>query len=1743
MRPTRLNLTNLRSFRSGSAHGNDPITTLLEESTEGPISRRRLIGIGGSVAMIAAPTLKALGASLASDLEIISEDRRVSFRLGGQERWAIDAAMFGGRPKLEVERSDRQIRIALSNATFPGTTLPADLVCELRPGLLGRKMKIEFLLGGFKGSVQLEKWLLGSEMLGSVVSLKNDICTLGSDALLRADGSAHAEFHPSWTFRFDGGKMVSLAADPTSPVAGRITGDNLLLSLVGSDTPGILGEKVARRSALSFERGANNWTLAPVSGANGSWRFASTGNAFDRIDIESGESRSGKIRQALVATSDSDHAALTVEPIRSLRGGDGAPCAIPLRRARYAVAFDGAGSQTAILARGAETPTWIFTDTVSYAIADDRAGKGFELVRRGEKLDHFEFAPAVVSTYMPMPDAVVSPGTPPDGTTLPFIASRRHGMTQKQIEESHLRFDPNHPDDPPISVQSTVVVSVLRPQDLLVFYFQFMGLSAQGSGKGLKLIRTGGSEAYLIAHMQPQNIAEEAFFELAPNVKASEAEKSKSKPDPDPDTAEGTPSTPKPYAPPVQAMFSGLSRLCFKVPSSHPGIQYTIEGLLTAMSELEMSVAPTALPPKTSNRAMRRIEVSSATTARLTGIAVDPSISVRGLTKKNGYMVSLEQSVARRSNKPSAAQVAILGSRARTYERRYAKEKYQLATSDIDYQKKAELEYNAGIQAIPRLANPRPYETAIESPYRLIVSPNKFGAWAHSPAAVTSGKSGRTELWHTRLAVRRDTNKDGKLDIDESYSDLRTIRAIWTRDGSFTPDSTTPPAHANVPFRMSLDAFDRHNIVHLSANFTLSRPSVGGKPRQRFEPLPIDVDRLMLTSQGAWMDVRGAWTPTPEGLSVEEWRHRGTMGRDNYVRVVYAGFLFPFGHRASLIKVTERKFHPTYPGNVAYLRQRMFIVVREPERDYRDTGIVTQDIKTGAAKIDIDNQMPFTRIRVTTMVTPNLDPPEGTESRVFGDSMQSAFWPRVLNKDFLFHMIAEDIEGETHEFATPVIFIGKEYTDKAYGDPRSSAAVAKEYELSKNKLRRQRPMNGQQITFAETTKPGDTSFETKSIVWGVQVPDNGPTVDKQTRFDDLPSDTPRFFPVVRGAEIVVPAIKQMTGNSQASFMQYANTYLVNNFADGAGQNKGQVFLEVGTDADFVSVPVQVDFNSKGDKAGGLVKPNMKVAGLSRLMGPISGTNAVANIGGDGMFKPEDFFGSFSGIKAKVFGVIDLWDLVAAVGVDQTDLIPKFVTEALNVVENFLMMMQSFLDNGKKYIEQAKLAGGSVLTLANTLESSAPKILDYAKDLPEKLTSLVNEINTVVNAFNAVPGVIQMPKAPNIEETARKEVEKRLNQIKELAASGEKFIQSVTDFANALEMAREMKVKFEWKPVLHNWGFDGIDSAKPLFLAKNIIKGDKPASFVISVEMRGKTDGSTAPSLDVICSLENFSLDLIAPASFIQLAFDKLQFFASVGKKADVNVEIAGIKFVGCLSFVEALRTLIPLDGFSDPPALDISAEGVKASFSISLPNIAFGLFSLQNLSLGAGFTIPFIGEPLSVYFNFCTRENPFLLTVSMFGGGGFFGITLDPSGVHLLEASFEFGASISIDLGVASGGVHVMAGIYFRMEMKDDPAPDEASLTGYLRLGGEVDVLGIISVSLELRMELTYEFASGKCIGRATLTIEIEVLFFSTSVEISCERKFAGSNGDPSFLQLMSPYQNEKGEEIDPWLEYCRAFA
>jgi hypothetical protein len=273
---------------------------------------------------------------------------------------------------------------------------------------------------------------------------------------------------------------------------------------------------------------------------------------------------------------------------------------------------------------------------------------------------------------------------------------------------------------------------------------------------------------------------------------------------------------------------------------------------------------------------------------------------------------------------------------------------------------------------------------------------------------------------------------------------------------------------------------------------------------------------------------------------------------------------------------------------------------------------------------------------------------------------------------------------------------------------------------------------------------------------------------------------------------------------------------------------------------------------------------------------------------------------------------------------------------------------------------------------------------------------------------------------------------------------------------------------------------------------------------------------------------------------VYINFSEFGFTARSNAKPNVSVKLdpaTPVEFAGDLKFVEELRKAIPPDLFGDGPSLDIAPTGIRAGFAFSLPPIAVGVFALKDVALGAALTLPFLDGKPTFDFNISERAHPFLLSVAIFGGGGFFHLQIDTAGIKEVEAALEFGATASVDLGVASGGVQIMAGIYFKLERKEND-PSNAlvpTLSGYLDMSGYLSVLGLIKISLEFVLSFTYDGAKDKAYGRATLTVKVEVVFFSTSVEVTVEKSFGGHSGDPKFRELFTA--------APVWSEYALAFA
>ncbi len=238
------------------------------------------------------------------------------------------------------------------------------------------------------------------------------------------------------------------------------------------------------------------------------------------------------------------------------------------------------------------------------------------------------------------------------------------------------------------------------------------------------------------------------------------------------------------------------------------------------------------------------------------------------------------------------------------------------------------------------------------------------------------------------------------------------------------------------------------------------------------------------------------------------------------------------------------------------------------------------------------------------------------------------------------------------------------------------------------------------------------------------------------------------------------------------------------------------------------------------------------------------------------------------------------------------------------------------------------------------------------------------------------------------------------------------------------------------------------------------------------------------------------------------------------EKPEIDVKFAAVRFGGLLKYIGVLAELIDDLGLSDPPALEITPDGALSSFSFQVPAVAVGMFALENITFATSLQLNFTKQPaVLLIVAFSSFDHPFRMTVAFLGGGGYIRVGAASDGLALIEGSLSFGASISVNLGVASGSVEAMGGICFRY----DRAVPLAEIVAFLRVRGELNVLGLISVSVTLLITLTYDLDSNSLIGHAEYVVQVSVLFFSQSVVVPFTWVIAGKNSDPTFAELMAP--------------------
>ncbi|MGO9550361.1 hypothetical protein [Mycobacterium sp.] len=285
-------------------------------------------------------------------------------------------------------------------------------------------------------------------------------------------------------------------------------------------------------------------------------------------------------------------------------------------------------------------------------------------------------------------------------------------------------------------------------------------------------------------------------------------------------------------------------------------------------------------------------------------------------------------------------------------------------------------------------------------------------------------------------------------------------------------------------------------------------------------------------------------------------------------------------------------------------------------------------------------------------------------------------------------------------------------------------------------------------------------------------------------------------------------------------------------------------------------------------------------------------------------------------------------------------------------------------------------------------------------------------------------------------------------------------------------------------------------------------------------------GGGPPVTDVRGVLSSFDLDFAG--GLVKVSFDSLAFTTHAGAAPKLDVKIGKV-MPGGNAFAFFQQLLDNLPGAGNIPQIDYRDSSLVASYSLAIPSIPMGAFLMQNLAVSSSVTLPLDGRPVQASFGFASRDHPFLLTVSLLGGGGFLALTVVGDTLQQLEAQLDFGAAASLDLIVASASVTVTAGIHLTVT---NGKPD---IDAFFRATGQLDLLGIISVSLEIYLALEYISGPPKQFrGTAEFTVRVQVAFFSQSLSFSVSRSFS-AGADPTF-DIAFP-------TAAPWQQRCAAFA
>lgn len=847
------------------------------------------------------------------------------------------------------------------------------------------------------------------------------------------------------------------------------------------------------------------------------------------------------------------------------------------------------------------------------------------------------------------------------------------------------------------------------------------------------------------------------------------------------------------------------------------------------------------------------------------------------------------------------------------------------------------------------------------------------------------------------------------------------------------------------------------------------------------------------------------------------------------------------------------------PG--AYLLKRRFILVQDPLKNF------------AGSDSPVGRMMPTKRVTLRTMRSPDLaDPVMDPDPTYPADKTGLYFWPRLESTTGIATWETE-VEDESGQRATTTdarLWFGsnivkghRRYAAKAAADrtipfPSSKIAFAPEKGPSQV-IAPKIEAALVALTAGPPKKVEDAVAAIREVV--------------RAAAKDLDSGTQKIADVARDvlADFETKVAKGSTsvGELIAAADRFAEDLARRNDLGATLETKAITFTSnfvrheiaiarrVLTLLDRIQLPAQIDTDLLAPLRNG-TDPFDTFDRTARIR-IADGIEALRDAG-VGLAKIDASIDALDAFRTKARAYLDEFDRFADpaarlgssvfhTGIDgATVVLPGIKGLLPDVPERDIRLVGDYVTSGFESLQRA--VGTRYPNAQNGVFAALTEALGKAEDVGGQIRNGLAKPSAVISGISRELGAVVADTADKVKDLARTDLNRFKQDLSEALPDAKlfgviplrKIVAEVSrgqlPDINVVELPDKITRSWTWAvPVKEqNFGILTFSPRRPLAglyitsvatisipKPKELANGDKPSAVVDLYAFLGQMKaapgstgvgnlpddvGETTPGAKKLKVLALNLLDLVE-VEISELSLKSRYTAGEAPSNPTIKPVLAErpIEFLGPLAFLGALQ-----DGLSfGDLTVSVDADFVSARSNTTLPPISFGAFSCRNLALKSGVALPLGDRPLRYDFAFSSFDKPFELSVMGFAGRGYFGAAFDSNGNRELQGALEFGGALSFDVGIASGGLYVMAGGYLKINNST------TELAGYLRAGGSLDVLGLIHASVEFFLALAYRSGEGESLlyGYCEITVSIDLLLYSQDVHIGMEKTIAGSRKEP----------------------------